>query len=87
MRRVDPSDPRRQYHVHLFDEGTAGTSIYSHLEYRPDIHPVGDESLDDAVARLREHYSPSWGSEWGPGVTYVQGAHCDAVDRLVRIVE
>lgn len=86
LRRVDPADPRRQYHVHLFDEGTAGTSICSHLEYRPDLRPVGDESIGEAVDRLREHYSPSWGSGWGDGVTYVQGAHCEAVDRLVRMV-
>lgn len=88
LRRVDPTDPRRQYHVHLFDEGSStSTSIYSHLEYRPDLRPVGDESIDDAIARLREHYSPSWGTEWGDGVSYVQGAHCDATDRLVRMVE
>jgi len=84
LRRVDPEDPRRQYHVHLFDGGTAGTSIYSHLEYRPDLRPVAGETVREAVDRLREHYKPEWGSTWGDGVTYVQGRHCSEVYKLLK---
>jgi len=80
-RRVDPENPRRQYHVHLFD-GLLGTAVYSHYEYRPDLRPVAGESLREMVGRLREHYRPSWGSEWGDGTTYVMGKRCDVVDSL-----
>ena len=83
LRRVDPAHPRRQWHVHLFD-GASGTAVYSHYEYRPDLTRVGDESVREAVARLREHYQPTWGREWdGPdGVTYVLGSTCDYVGSL-----
>ena len=87
LRRVDPDDARRQFHVHLFDEGAGETLICSHLEYRPDLRPVGGERLPEAVDRLREHYKPSWGSRWGDGVTYVQGRHCRQVHRLVRALD
>ena len=81
LRRVDPRNRRRQYHVHLFD-GASGTAVYSHYEYRPDLAPVAGESLRDAVTRLREHYKPTWGREWGDGVTYVLGRTDDVVGSL-----
>ena len=61
--------PRQcQYHVHLWpcDEGTA---VFSHYETRPDLHPVGDESLTEAYCRLREHFRPTHGETYLHGVT------------------
>jgi hypothetical protein len=66
-RKVDPNGPRFQYHVHLFDRGQ-DVDIFSHHEYRPDFHPIGDESPTEAINRLREHYKPEYGK------TYLQGA-------------
>jgi len=36
----------------------------------------------DAISRLREHYRPTWGREWGDGTTYVMGKRCLVVDSL-----
>jgi hypothetical protein len=66
-RKVDPKGERFQYHVHLFDRGRE-VDIYSHHEYRPDLHPIGSESPREAVNRLTEHYNPDYGR------TYLQGA-------------
>lgn len=81
LRRVDPDHPRRQWHVHLFD-GPRAVGVYSHYEYRPDLTRVADESVREAVARLREHYKPTWGREWGGSTTYVLGSTCDVVGSL-----
>lgn len=74
VRRVDPADVRRQYHVHLWRDGDGGTEVFSHRELRPDLHPVGEESVRDAYDRVRTHYRP--------GDTYEEGVACDAVGNL-----
>lgn len=83
LRRVDPQNERRQFHVHLWADGD-GVDVHSHLEYRPDLKRVAGESWREAYDRLREHYRPSWGVPWGDGVTYVPGAYCDVVDVVTR---
>lgn len=82
LRRVDPTDERRQYHVHGW-VANGGVELHSHLEYRPDMRPVGGESLRAAYARLREHLSPSWGPRWGDGTTYVPGRHDRTLEQLL----
>jgi len=78
LRRVDPDNPRRQWHIHLFKvDGVV--EVFSHYELRPDARPVAGESPTDAYERLQEHLRPSWGSEWGDGTTYVLGDYCDVV--------
>lgn len=81
-RRVDPDNPRRQYHVHGFLVD-GDVEIHSHYEYRPDLWPVAEESYEEARERIREHLSPTWGEEWGDDVTYVLGRHDTAVSQLV----
>lgn len=82
LRRVDPENEKRQFHVHLFVvDGVV--EVFSHLELRPDFRPVAGESLRDAYARLQEHLSPSWGPQWGDGTTYVLGGHDDVVAGLI----
>jgi len=58
---------RLQFHVHLFDTPD-GTDVFSHLELRSDLHPVGTEDWSEAIGRLMIHYSPRHGKE------YLQGA-------------
>jgi len=82
LRRVDPDNPRRQWHIHLF-EVDGVVMVFSHYELRPDFGRVGKESWREAYERLKEHKRPSWGSEWGDGTTYVLGAYCDVVADLV----
>jgi len=81
LRRVDPDNPTRQWHIHLF-EVDGVVEVFSHYELRPDVRRVAGESLTDAYGRLQEHLRPSWGSEWGDGTTYVLGAYCDVVAEL-----
>ena len=75
LRRVDRDDVTRQYHVHLWRSEGGGTEVFSHRELRPDIRPVGEESVRDAYERVRTHYRP--------GDTYEEGEACDHVKRLV----
>ena len=75
LRKVDPNDNRRQYHVHLWGGGV--TSIYSHHEFRPDLRVLEGESLEDAKERLQTHYRPEWGE------TYIRGKACEVVESLV----
>jgi len=87
LRKVDSDDPRRQFHVHLFDTAE-GVEIHAHLEYRPDFGRIGEETHRDRVRRLREHFRPVHGERWhaetddGP-VTYVRGRHDKTVYDLV----
>jgi len=82
LRRVDPDNPTRQFHIHLF-EVDGVVEVFSHYELRPDFGRIGKESWREAYTRLKEHKRPSWGSEWGDGTTYVLGQKCDVVAELV----
>jgi len=82
LRRVDPDNPTRQWHIHLFDQG-GSVGVFSHYELRPDFERINKESWSDVIDRLKEHKRPSWGSEWGDGTTYVLGDYCDVVAELV----
>lgn len=67
LRKVDPNRERWQYHIHLF-RSAGQVEVYSHHEYRPDLRRVGDETHEERVERLREHYNPTLGE------TYIRGA-------------
>lgn len=79
FRKVDPENPRYQYHVHLFlvgdDPTQAEYHVASHYEMRPDLSSVEDESLSEMVSRLQTHY------DLGSGT---QGKVCDDVLELVE---
>jgi len=62
LRRIDPQNPRRQYHVHLWATWD-GTEIFSHWEYRPDFTRVGQEAYSDMRFRLKTHYRPDWDTD------------------------
>jgi hypothetical protein len=65
----DYEHERLQYHVHLFQRDDGKTDVYSHLELRSDLHPVGTEDWSEAIGRLMIHYSPRHGKEYLQGVT------------------
>jgi hypothetical protein len=72
LRRVDPERPACHWHVHLWSDSN-GVSLFSHYEYRSDFKQLEGETVGDAYERLSEHLSPSWGTSWGDGTTYVMG--------------
>jgi len=67
LRKVGPENKRKQYHIHVFKQGTK-MEIFSHHEFRPDPTTVGDEDIVEMKQRLRTHYRPEWGSEYKLGV-------------------
>ena len=77
FRRVDPESPRWQWHIHLWGTDGAYAEVYSHYELRPDFRLIGDESVSEAIERLRTHYRPNHGEE------YLRGVACDDVKALV----
>jgi len=65
IRRVDPDNPRWQWHVHLwYMQGE--TEIYSHYEMRPDMRRIDGEDKAEMIGRLKIHYRPS-GDEYREG--------------------
>ena len=81
-RKVDPESPRWQWHIHgWLNKGESPKETYyelfSHYEYRPDFRLIGDESVSEAIERLRTHYRPNHGEE------YLRGVACDDVKELV----
>lgn len=83
LRRIDPDNPRRQWHLHGWIESD-GLNLHSHYEYRPDLRPVAGETWGEAIDRAREHLKPSWGTEWGDGTTYLPGDACPVVRRMLQ---
>lgn len=89
LRKVDPDNPRKQWHVHIFNSGkvdahglawpNARHKIFTHYEFRPDFTRVGDESYGDMIQRLRTHYRPEWGSD-----DYIRGKASPVVTELVN---
>lgn len=83
LRKVDPDNPRKQYHIHMWRDSTPQAirlsgEIFSHYEFRPDFERVGDESYGDMIERLRTHYRPEWGE------TYIRGKASPVVTELVN---
>lgn len=84
LRKVDPDNPRKQWHIHLYHTGPTmfveheELEIFSHYEFRPDFQRVGDESYGDMIERLRTHYRPEWGE------TYIRGKASPVVTELVN---
>jgi len=60
LRRIDPDDPQRQYHVHLWPvaDDSSRTEVHSHRELRPDLSPLAGETWREAAERARTHYRP-----------------------------
>ena len=67
LRKVDPENKRKQWHIHVFRQGTK-MEVFSHYEFRPDLNPVGDEDIVEMKQRLKTHYRPEWGDEYRLGV-------------------
>lgn len=83
-RRVDPDDPRWQWHVHLW-ENDVEVEAFSHYEYRPDPRLLSGESPSDMTQRLRDHYNPKWDTDYDADeANYFLG---DACGELRAVVE
>jgi len=67
LRKVDPQNKRKQWHIHVFKQGTK-MEVFSHYEFRPDPTTVGDEDIVEMKQRLKTHYRPEWGDEYRMGV-------------------
>ena len=65
LRLVDPENPRKQYHLHGWEDN--GWNLYIHHEYRPDPHRIDGEDYAEMIGRLQIHFKPEWGEE------YIQG--------------
>lgn len=70
-RRLDPDDPAKQWHVHLW-ETDSGVDVFSHYEYKPEPWNPWD------VERVSEHYRADYGR------TYIEGQHSEGVKALLE---
>jgi len=70
-RLLDPEDPDKQWHVHLWED-EEGVEVYSHYEYKPELWRPDDHD------RVAEHYEPK------PGETYIPGQHSADVKDLLE---
>ena len=77
LRKVDPNDNRRQYHVHAFRMDSMA-AIASHYELRPDLCKLAGETHEQRKQRLATHYRPVWGSD------YIRGSRCDRIDTILK---
>ena len=76
-RKVDPDNPRWQWHVHLFKIDDV-TEIFSHYEMRPDFKKIDGEDTAEMLGRLQIHYRPEYGTD------YYQGKADPVVQDLVN---
>jgi len=67
LRKVDPDNPRKQWHVHLWERDGV-VELYSHYEFMPDLNRVAGETHAERMDRLQEHYRPDYGSTYRMGV-------------------
>jgi hypothetical protein len=77
LRKVSPVDESMQYHIHGW-QSSAGTEIFSHYEYRPDLAALSGESQSERESRLRTHYRPTWGTD------YIRGKRDETVSALCK---
>ena len=77
LRKPDPQDHARQYHIHGFRFDSM-LAIATHYELRPDLCKLPGETHGDRVARLRTHYRPVWGDD------YVRGKTCGKLEEVLR---
>jgi hypothetical protein len=70
LRKVDPENTRKQYHLHYWleplDDGHEA-QIAVHREYRPDITILEGETPAQAKNRLQTHYRPAYGTDYEKG--------------------
>ena len=82
LRKVDPENNQKQYHLHYWLESVEEgyeAELFSHHEYRPDLKILEGETLADAIERLRTHYRPEWDTD-----EYVRGKADQTVRELVE---
>jgi len=82
LRKVDPENTQKQYHLHYWLESVEEgyeAQLFSHHEYRPDIRILEGETLADAIERLRTHFKPDWSTS-----EYQQGKADQTVRGLVE---
>lgn len=78
-RRIDPDNPRWQWHVHTWTDETT-TEVFSHYEYRPDLLILGEETPSEMFDRLEMHYNPKWDTNHDAAeATYFLGKACSRV--------
>mgnify|MGYP000320657533 FL=1 len=77
LRKVDPENPKYQYHAHMWTRSDGLARVAVHYEARPDVRRIGDESLSDAKQRLQTHYRPE-------GDEYLKGVADDTLKELVE---
>lgn len=70
-RCLNPDDPARQWHVHLW-ETDSGVEVFSHYEYKPE--PWGPWEGE----RVAEHYRAEYGE------TYIEGQHSETVKTMLE---
>ncbi len=70
-RRLDPDDPAKQWHVHIWDKDPV--ELYSHYEYKPEPWRPWH------IHRSAEHYRPDNQDTAGDGATYIRGQHCENI--------
>ena len=65
-RKVDPDNPRWQWHIHLWKVNGLPV-IYSHYEMRPDFKRIDGEDTAEMLGRLQIHYRPEYGTDYYQG--------------------
>ena len=86
-RRVDPDNPRWQWHVHVWHRDDRA-ELFSHYEYRPDLRVLWGESWSDFTQRLHDHYYPKWDTNHGAEeATYFLGKSCPRIRSLLGTSE
>jgi hypothetical protein len=81
LRKVDPENNQKQYHLHYWLESVEEgyeAQLFSHHEYRPDVRILDGETLSEAIERLKTHYRPEWGE------SYIRGKADQTVRGLVE---
>ena len=83
-RKVDPDNPRWQWHIHLwlcgseYKDVNVYYEIFSHYEMRPDFKKIDGEDTAEMLGRLQIHYRPEYGTD------YYQGKADPVVQDLVN---
>ncbi len=84
-RRIDPDNPRWQWHVHRWRRHDGSTELFSHYEYRPDLRPIAGESPAELYQRIRDHYYPRWNNQFpDEDANYFLGEASAGLEELIE---